>query len=408
MSSRLLKPENRITVCDLHCAPCGNLELPLQVQVYSDFSNLPEFFQLLFEEVGSKSVYLTLPWFKNFAKSALNSSDQIRIYGVTGSHQDRRPKGLFAGKITVKGTGFFSLRKLSSLSNYYSPLFAPHLVGSENEKRETVRALTRAIGAEKPRWDAVELKPLDVDSQAFALLVQELSAAGFVVQTYLSAGNWYEPVNGRSYSGYFQSLRSSVRNIAKSKNKKIDRSGRVRYEIITGENGLEAAIAAYNQVYSASWKVPEPYPEFIPSMIRMCGEQRTLRLGLAYVDGQPAASQVWIVHSGIASIYKIAYDQKFRDLSIGTYLTTKLMEYVMDVDRVNEVDYLTGDDNYKKDWMSKRRERWGILALNPRTPRGAIAIARHVGGRSAKRAALSLMDRFRTSAKKPVDSQAGV
>jgi len=61
---------------------------------------------------------------------------------------------------------------------------------------------------------------------------------------------------------------------------------------------------------------------------------------------------------------------------------------------VTEVDYLSGDDGYKKDWMSQRRERWGILALNPRTPRGVLAIARHVGGRAVKRVALSMAKSF--------------
>jgi hypothetical protein len=31
--------------------------------------------------------------------------------------------------------------------------------------------------------------------------------------------------------------------------------------------------------------------------------------------------------------------------------------------------------------MSHRRERWGILALNPRTVKGLMGIARHAGGR---------------------------
>jgi CelD/BcsL family acetyltransferase involved in cellulose biosynthesis len=75
-----------------------------------------------------------------------------------------------------------------------------------------------------------------------------------------------------------------------------------------------------------------------------------------------------------------------------------MMEHAIDVEHVNEVDYLTGDDRYKKDWMSQRRERWGILALNPRSLRGAVAIARHVGGRAVKRAAVSLAARFRRKA----------
>jgi len=116
---------------------------------------------------------------------------------------------------------------------------------------------------------------------------------------------------------------------------------------------------------------------------------------VAYVDEQPAAAQIWIVNSGVASIYKIAYDRKFRDLSVGTYLTTRMMERVIDVDRAREVDYLTGDDAYKKDWMSQRRERWGILALNPRTPRGILEIGRHIGGRAMKRTALKLFNQIK-------------
>jgi hypothetical protein len=287
------------------------------------------------------------------------------------------------------------LRKLVALTNYYSPLFAPHLASTGGADGEKLNTLVAAIAKESPRWDAIEIRPLDVNASYFSDFVQAFRAKGYVVQTFFCAGNWYEPINGRSFREYFEGLRSSVRNIAKSKNKKIERSERVRWEILQGMEGLERGIAAYNQIYAASWKVLEPYAEFIPGLIRTCAEQGTLRLGLAYVDGEPAAAQIWIVHAGIASIYKMAYDQKFRDLSVGTYLTTRLMEFAIDVDKVTEIDYLTGDDRYKKDWMSHRRERWGILALNPRTPRGILAIARHVGGRAIKHAALSLAGRFR-------------
>jgi len=58
---------------------------------------------------------------------------------------------------------------------------------------------------------------------------------------------------------------------------------------------------------------------------------------------------------------------------------------------VEKIDYLSGDDSYKRDWMSHRRELWGILALNPRTVRGVLGIARHVGGRSVKKAGRTLL-----------------
>ena len=60
------------------------------------------------------------------------------------------------------------------------------------------------------------------------------------------------------------------------------------------------------------------------------------------------------------------------------------MRHVIEVDRVKEVDYLIGDDPHKQFWMSHRRERWGIVAYNPRTLTGALGLLREVLGRLAK------------------------
>jgi len=48
------------------------------------------------------------------------------------------------------------------------------------------------------------------------------------------------------------------------------------------------------------------------------------------------------------------------------------MRYVIDIDKVACVDYLSGDDAYKKEWMSHRRERWGIMIFNWRTWKGCL------------------------------------
>src|SRR5437879_2639242 len=240
---------------------------------------------------------------------------------------------------------------------------------------------------------------MDVQSGEFSELVEAFKAAGFVVQTYFSFGNWYLPVNGRSFAQYSESLPSVLKNTLNRKRKKLEKTGRAKIEIVTGGPSLDAAIDAYMKVYLSSWKQPEPHPEFVPGLIRTCSAMGALRLGIVYVDGGPAAAQLWIVHHGNALIYKLAYDERFGELSVGTTLSATLFQHALDVDKVTEVDYLSGDDAYKKDWMSHRRERWGILALNPRTPRGVLAIARHVGGRAVKRAALSMarsLQRFKS------------
>src|SRR5260370_39586314 len=113
--------------------------------------------------------------------------------------------------------------------------------------------------------------------------MEELLAAGFMVQNDFGAGNGFEPVNGKSDREYLEGLRSSVRNIAKSKNKKVERTGRVRCEIKMGLEGLEDGIAAFQKGYSESWKVHEPFSQFIPGLLRTFATHVKLRLCVAYV-----------------------------------------------------------------------------------------------------------------------------
>ena len=364
-----------------------------RVRVYSGLKELPDAFLNLFMEAEPQSIFLALPWFQNFIQTALDPEDGVRIYAATVGAQET-PAGMLLMRSVGKLSSFSSPRKLEALANYYSCFYAPHLAGSAGESCETLRAITLAIASEKPRWDTIEVKPMDVNSGVFPELVAAFKAAGFVVQTYFSSGNWYLSVNGRNFAQYSESLPSVLKNTLNRKRKKLAKSGRAKIEIVTGGPGLDGAIDAYMKVYHSSWKQPEPYPQFIPGLIRTCATVGALRLGIIYVDGEPAAAQLWMVYHGNALIYKLAYDERFAELSVGTILSATLFEHALDVDKVTEVDYLSGDDAYKKDWMSQRRERWGILAMNPRTPRGVLAIARHIGGRAVKRAAVSLAKPF--------------
>src|SRR5471032_671429 len=142
---------------------------------------------------------------------------------------------------------------------------------------------------------------------------------------------------------------------------------------------------AVERVYARSWKSPEPYPAFIPNLIRTCAEQGVLRLGVAYLERTPIAFQIWIVHGQTAAIYKLAYDQAYGKLSVGSVLTAALMQRAIDQDGVSHIDYLSGDEGYKRDWMSDRRERWGIVGFNRASARGWLAAARHRLGRALRR-----------------------
>ena len=61
---------------------------------------------------------------------------------------------------------------------------------------------------------------------------------------------------------------------------------------------------------------------------------------------------------------KTVYDQDYKKYSTGKILTSEIVKFVIDVDKVKAIDYVQGDEGYKRDWTPKRRERIGFLIFN--------------------------------------------
>lgn len=89
-----------------------------------------------------------------------------------------------------------------------------------------------------------------------------------------------------------------------------------------------------------------------------------------YHASTPIAVQLWFVNGRTAYIYKLAYDEDYSVYSAGTLLSAELFDYVIAKDKVTKIDFLTGDDNYKKDWMSASQKLYGLQVCNKRRPVG--------------------------------------
>lgn len=267
-----------------------------------------------------------------------------------------------------------------SLANYYASLYSP-LVSSAGDRRSAVEALVDQLMAEHAACATVQLAPLDRDAPETAALEQAFVRHGWYVKRYFCFGNWYLRCPGLSFADYMADRDSQLRHTWSRKAKKFRGSGAEgRLEIVTDSAGVEAAMDAYEQVYARSWKEPENYPGFVRDWARICARNGWLRLGLAWVGEVPVAAQFWFTLHRRANIFKLAYDEAYSRLSAGTVLTAHMFRHALDVDRVAEIDYLTGDDPYKRNWMNERRERIGLVACNPRSLRGLVLAAGELAG----------------------------
>ena len=354
----------------------------LDVKTYRGLATLPSSYSGVFADSSAESMFLTRHWFENFEHTILDGDRAATVYGV----ERRSPEREAIAALVLRSHGRdgpLRPRRLTSLANYYTCFYGIAKKAGV-EPAAVAEALVSALWADRSTWDVINLQPLLQSAPEFSRLHDSMRAHGIVVQPYFCFGNWYLEVGGRSYEDYLGGLSSVLRKNIPYNRRRFERSASNRVEIVTEPKDVDRALADYETVYVSSWKIPEAHPDFIRGLVRGAAERGWLRLGVAYVEGKPAAAQIWFVCSGVASIYKIAYDEQYSKLSVGTVLTAQLIEHAIDVDKVSIVDYLSGDDEYKSKWMSARREFWGLLAFNPRTLPGSLQIAKHVGGRFVK------------------------
>ncbi|MBT9486010.1 MAG: GNAT family N-acetyltransferase [Rubrivivax sp.] len=335
-------------------------------------------------------------------RAFLNSNGRSGVFGTTGWLEvvaetfGARPADSFVCLVVQDGAGFRlcipavhdpATGRYDAWANFYTPLAEPALGVSAPDAQDWAslfKGLLRCPGD----FSVVQFGPWSESMAKDPALLEAAKASGLSVLPYFRFVNHYLASNG-DWPAYWASRSGALKNTVDRKRKRFMAAGG-RLETVTGGAGLAAGIQAYADIYAASWKEPEPFPTFMPRMMSWAASHGRLRLGLAKMAGEPVAAQVWLVHEGQAAIYKLAYRQDAAAWSAGSLLTAHLIEDVMVQDGVAEVDYGMGDEPYKADWMSNRRERWGVLIANPRTALGMAEIARHrVGGWVKKLGALA-------------------
>lgn len=345
-----------------------------EVKSLGKVSDLPPNSVQLMRNASLDSIELTVGWFDNLQTTVLPGDSGVRYLVAESNSQSAAVL-----PVILNRRGW--IRSIDSLSNYYtsqySPALAPH--GGTHDLATLLRHAIKELGGAH----AARFAPMAPESPAFEATITALRSIGWIPFRFYCFGNWYLDVHS-DWKTYLRERDGQLRSTLKRKGKRFAAEGGTM-EIVTDAIDAEQGIAAFNQVYAHSWKRPEPYPQFIPGLVRWLAGAGCLRLGIARLRGQAIASQIWIVHDGKASIFKLAYDEAHAGHAPGTLLTAHLMEHVIDRDRVHEVDYLIGDDEHKKLWMSHHRERWGIVAYNPASAIGLGMLGREVGGRMLRK-----------------------
>lgn len=237
-------------------------------------------------------------------------------------------------------------RTLVALSNYYSPEYKPlqsEDAGFANDKLWPI--LLAAMSTLWPQWQQLQLHPLSATTAA--KIQQNCPAHVSRLQSNIGH-NWR--AFATSNTGYWQNRQSQLVNTIRRKKKKLLQLGA---DIQIHRQLTPELLTAYWHIYQRSWKQAEPSTDFINWLLHCASEQGQLRLGLLRIDGAAVAFQFWLVQQQQAAIVKLSQDQAFDALSPGTVLMAAMIDEVMTRDGVTELDFLTGNDDYKAQWMDQ-------------------------------------------------------
>lgn len=270
----------------------------------------------------------------------------------------REGAGLAALPLVATGTG------LASLANWYSFVARPVM---------TDPALLPVLAAGLVRYGRITLSPLPAEDAA--ALAAALARNGWITRSTLAHVNRHLTIPTRDFAAWWATRPGPLREVVRRKGRKLVIRIATRFD--------PADWAIYEALYAKSWKPAEGHPAFLRRLAEHEAAAGRLRLGIASHDGVPVAAQVWTVDGPCAFIHKLAHDPAAGSLSPGTVLTHALFAMAFADPAVATIDFGTGDDPYKRDWMDEARVRLRIEAIHPRSVRHWPALARLIAARGA-------------------------
>jgi hypothetical protein len=348
----------------------------MNLRVFTTLDSLPSIYLDLLNDTGRDNFYFSLPWYRALTGTTGEADDTLLILGVESGDRQPVARGLMVARRQIGKASAYRTRELSLFQNVYTMIAGPAVRVDEGDKAGVIDALVQEMTGSPTATDIIHLGGMDPGSENFPLLESALRKAGWWVAQTPGFINWFELTTDLTWENYLASLPGKMRTLLRRRERRLEKAGDITWLFSDGGENLDKLLSDYAIVHESSWKPPEGSPDFTEAFVRACATSGVLRMGLLYLNGTPAAAQIWTVSNGGATIYKLSYGKQFREYSVGSILTARMMRRILEIDRPAIIDFGNGDDPYKKDWLRHKRVRMNLIAFNPKSARGLLAGAR--------------------------------
>ena len=306
------------------------------------------------DRASQRSLFNRIEWFRRTYQHAAPSGQPLIVRS--------RAEGSDCWLFLIERSG-----QAKALASWYTLAFRPVFTGDPSDATKFALLLASARRLSK-RLASITLAPMPADDSV--IICRAFDRARWVATSHESTVNWTVATEDLRFEDYWAQRPGELRSTVKRKAVKHG----VETRIFRSFDGN--AWADYEAIYAASWKPEEGAPDFLRDMALTESAAGTLRMGIATIDGRAVAAQLWTVENGHAIIHKLAHLESAKEQSPGSVLSAAMFEHVIDQDRVSLIDFGTGDDRYKADWMDSRSPLYTVELFNPRRPSGLFGAAK--------------------------------
>jgi CelD/BcsL family acetyltransferase involved in cellulose biosynthesis len=346
------------------------------MQVYTSVDALPERVTAFVDATAKNDFFRSLAWFRTVLATAGRHGDEGRVYVAEIAGQ---PIAALIGS-ERHGAGILNTTMfLGAGQGIYAVTFAPVLDPELGDAGLTT--IVSGLARQVPRLDVLRFDGLDPCSVDFSVLWRALRRSGMLLQRFANLNIWTEEVGRAGIAEYMAGRPASIREWADGGSAGLASS--MRFECVADGVDLARPLVDYALVDVQSSRAHEPYPDCTPALARAAAARGLLRLGLLYFDDQPVAAQIWIVSGGTATIWRERHAACIDGLPLQAKLTAMMLSSLFETHRIRRIEFSRDTAEIAPAWAGVRRERVGVIACNPRSGKGWLAAARHIGGHAA-------------------------
>ena len=329
----------------------------VQVYTHENLSQLQNAWDQCAANNGSYYPFLCFDWFTTWLKHFPETDLHIPVLYENGAVAAIMP---MMRKI-VKKRGI-PLRVYAFAANAYSQTNAVIHNTADPEKRvQQLKMLLQYFREHASSWDYLDLHALQTENGNSKQIMQAADHVGLGCVKEVAYINCYQDSASLPLGEFLKSKKKVRKNVPYFR-RRMQREGELQFRYVKTGEKINTIMDSYYQLYAKSWKQSEDLgPFFHRDLAVMAADKGWLRLGFLDFNSQPIACQLWLVHDTAAYTLKIFYDEVFKHYSPGTVLTESMMHMAIEQDKVHAIDFLQGDEPYKRDWLDMQRVRERVV-----------------------------------------------